>query len=177
MAQCQPASLSGNRWIFGGSVIEMKKPRAGMKAFFIRWVITTIAVLAASHVVKGIGYDRLDALLAASLMLGFANAFLKPILMLLSLPFVVVTFGLFTIVINALLFWMVGSVVHGFHVDGFWSAFWGSLVVSLVTIVLKSLQKERSSMKSPPNMYRPPPSSGNGGSGEGGGGSGRVIDV
>lgn len=141
-----------------------------MKAFFIRWVMTTIAVLVAERVVPGIDYTNWQALLVASLMLGFANAFLKPILMLLSLPFLVLTFGFFTILINSLLLWIVGQVVHGFTVTGFWSAFWGSLVISVVTILLKIIQKERvvvQAARASSVSRRPPGSSG----------GGRVIDV
>jgi len=111
-----------------------------MRAFFIRWAITTFAVLATAHIVPGIGYQNWGSLLAASLVLGLVNAYLKPVLMILSLPLLLLTFGLFTVVINSCLLLLVSRVVHGFHVAGWWSAFWGSLVVSLVTILIKSFQ-------------------------------------
>ncbi len=111
-----------------------------MRTFFLRWLITTIAVLVAAHLVPGIHYEDLGSLFVASLVLGLVNAVLKPILMLLSLPLLLFTFGLFTLVINSALFLLVGELVQGFHVAGWGSAFWGSLVVSLVTILLKSFQ-------------------------------------
>jgi len=103
--------------------------------FLQRWVITTLAVLVAANVVKGIEYDSAAALLLASLLLGFLTAFARPLLLVLSLPLLVVSLGLFILVINALLLWFVGSLVRGFHVAGFWPAFWGALVISIVSLV------------------------------------------
>jgi putative membrane protein len=81
--------------------------------------------------VSGIG----GAILAA-LILGIVNAILRPILVVLSLPLEVVTLGLFTLVINALLFWLVGALHVGLTVDGFWPAFWGSIVLAIVSWVI-----------------------------------------
>lgn len=109
-----------------------------MIAFLIRWGITTIAVMAAAWVIPGIRYDTTGVLLGASLLLGIINAFVRPVLLLLSLPFILVTMGLFIFVVNALLMLLVSSVVPGFSVDGFWSAFFGAIIVSLVNVVLSS---------------------------------------
>src|SRR5882724_6437044 len=97
-----------------------------LKEFLWRWIITTVGVLVAAHVVPGIHYDRghWEALLVATLVLGLLNAFLRPLLMLLSLPLVVFTLGLFTLVINAILLYLVGQIIQGFHVDSFRAAFW-----------------------------------------------------
>lgn len=103
--------------------------------FFQRWIITTLAVLVAANVVKGLTYDHVGALLVASLLLGFLNAFVRPVLYVISLPLVVYTLGMFIFVINALLLWCVGSLVKGFHVAGFWPAFWGALVISTVSLI------------------------------------------
>lgn len=112
-----------------------------MKAFLQRWLINTLAVLIATYVVSGISYGEPIDLFIAALILGILNAILRPLLMLLSLPLLVFTLGLFTLVINALLLmlasWLVGE--NQFHVDGFWSAFFGALVISIVSIVLNSL--------------------------------------
>lgn len=112
-----------------------------MKLFLQRWLINTLAVLVASYLVAGISYGKPLDLIAAALILGILNAILRPILMLLSLPLLIFTLGLFTLVINALLLllasWLVGEA-H-FHVDGFWSAFWGALIISLVSIILNSI--------------------------------------
>ncbi len=108
---------------------------ARAQQFLQRWLITTLAVLVAANVVNGIRYDSLTALLVASLLLGFLTAFARPLLLVLSLPLLVVSLGLFILVINALLLWFVGSLVRGFHVAGFWPAFWGALVISVVSTV------------------------------------------
>ena len=113
-----------------------------LKEFFQRWVITTVAVLVATFVVPGIAYEKGNwlALLIATLVLGLLNAFLRPILMLLSLPFLIVTLGLFTLVINALLLYFVGWLMKpSFRVEDFGAAFWGGLVISLVSLLLNSL--------------------------------------
>ena len=112
-----------------------------MKSFLQRWLINTLAVLVATYLVHGISYGKPIDLFVAALILGVLNAILRPLLMLLSLPLLIFTLGLFTLVINALLLllasWLVGA--SHFHVAGFWSAFWGALVISIVSIILNSL--------------------------------------
>lgn len=111
-----------------------------LKAFIQRWIISTLAVLVATYVVPGIEFDRWQDLLVATLVLGLLNSFLRPLLMLLSLPLLIFTLGLFTIVINAVLLLLVSGLLgRHFIVDGFWSAFWGALVISIVSLLLNSL--------------------------------------
>lgn len=110
-----------------------------MKAFLQSWLVTTLAVAVAANVVRGISYDDWRGLLLASLLLGILNAFLRPILLLLSLPLLLVTLGLFTLVINALLLLLVGNILEGFDVKDFWAAFWGGLVISLVSMAVNAL--------------------------------------
>ena len=110
-----------------------------MKDFIKRWAITTVAVLVAAHVVRGISYDNWPGLIVATLLLGFLNAFLRPLLMFLSLPLLIVTLGLFTFIINATLLYFVGQLVKTFHVATFGAAFWGGLVISLVSMPLNLL--------------------------------------
>jgi len=138
--------------------------------FLQRWVINTLAVLVATHIVNGISYDTVSSLLVASLLFGILITFLRPLLFLLTLPLVVVTLGLFVLVINAALLYLVGSLVKGFHVAGFWPAFWGALVISLISLILNTLTgtgegRVRVRRSTPAN--KPP----------GGDGSGPVIDV
>jgi len=95
--------------------------------------------MVAANVVKGINYDSMTSLLVASLLLGVFNAILRPLLLLLSLPLVIFTLGLFTLVINALLLYFVGELVKSFHVADFGAAFLGALVISLVSIILNSV--------------------------------------
>jgi putative membrane protein len=109
-----------------------------MKPFLIRWLVTTVAVAVAAQL-SGVHCDGWGPLVLASLLLGLANAFVRPVLLLLSLPFIMVTLGLFILVVNGLLFWLVGSgIVPGFRVDGFWSAFFGALIVSIVSWALSA---------------------------------------
>jgi putative membrane protein len=107
-----------------------------MKSALVRWIVLSLAVWAAAAIVPGIGYDSGESLLAAALVLGVLNAFVKPILGILSLPFIVVTLGLFLLVINALLLLLAAWLVPGFHVAGFGSAVGGSLVISVVSFFL-----------------------------------------
>ena len=109
-----------------------------MTAFLIRWLVTTIAVFAAEKIIPGIHCNSAGALLGASLLLGIVNAFVRPILLLLSIPFIIVTMGFFILVVNALMLMLVAQIVPSFSVDGFWNAFFGSIVISLVSWILSS---------------------------------------
>ena len=112
-----------------------------LKDFLKRWLINTVAVLVAAHVVSGISYDREDwlSLILATLVLGILNTFIRPVLMLLSLPLVIVTLGLFTIVINAMLLYFVGALFKTFDVDSFGAALLGAIVISVISLVLNLL--------------------------------------
>lgn len=110
----------------------------GIKQFVFRWATTTVAMMVASSVIHGIRYDTMAALIGASLLLGILNAFVRPVLLILSAPVILITLGLFIFVLNALLLLLVHGVVVGFHVDSFWSAFWGAIVVSFVSWLLSA---------------------------------------
>jgi putative membrane protein len=112
-----------------------------LKAFIQSWLITTVAVLAAAHVVNGITYEKPMDLLVATLLLGLLNAFVKPVLMFLSLPLLLLTLGLFTLVINAGLLLMVGELVKGFHVASFWAACKGAILMAFISIILNSFAR------------------------------------
>jgi len=115
----------------------MPKP---LKEFLQRWLIGTVACLVATYVVPGINYQHWPDLLVATFILGILNTFVRPLLLLLSLPFLIFTLGLFTLVINALLLYFVGSLLRPrFMVDSFSAAFWGALVITLITLLLNSL--------------------------------------
>src|SRR5579862_9204425 len=90
-----------------------------LKAFLLRWLINTAAVLVAAQIVRGISYDSTTGLLVAAFVLGVLNAFLRPLLLLVSLPLLILTLGLFTLFINAFLLYLVGSILKPFHVDSF----------------------------------------------------------
>jgi len=112
-----------------------------IKAFIQRWIISTLAVLVATYIVPGIKYGDWQDLLVATLVLGLLNGFVRPVLMLLSLPLLIVTLGLFTLVINALLLLLVSGLLgqENFKVDGFGSALLGALVISIISLLLNSL--------------------------------------
>lgn len=110
-----------------------------MDSLLLRWAVLCLAVFVAANVsFLGISYDSWTALAVAALMLGVVNSFVKPVLMLLTFPFILVSFGIFILFINAWLFYLVGFLVKGFHVDSFGSALGGSIVVSLVNLLLST---------------------------------------
>lgn len=105
-----------------------------MFSFLLRWLVTTLSVFVAAHVVPGVSYSgEWSSLLGASLLLGILNAFVRPALLLLSLPWIIITMGIFILILNALLLMFVSAVIPGFVVSGFWSAFFGAIVISLVS--------------------------------------------
>ena len=108
----------------------------------LRWVISAAALLLISYYVPGIVVVSFYAALVASLILGLINALIRPFLIILTLPINILTLGIFTLVINALMFWLASSVVKGFFVFGFWPAFWGALIMSLVSWAVSSLFKK-----------------------------------
>lgn len=110
-----------------------------MKAFVLRWLITALSVLAAVKIIPGIRCESAGALFATALLLGIINAFIRPVLLLLSLPFILVTLGFFILVINALILQMVDGIVPGFVVQGFKPAFFGAILISFVSWILSSL--------------------------------------
>lgn len=101
--------------------------------FLLRAVFAGLGLWVASVFVPGVSFAGSGSLIAAALLLGLVNAFVRPILFLLTLPFVLVTFGLFLIVINAAMLMLVAAMLKGFEVHGLWAAILGSLVVSLAS--------------------------------------------
>lgn len=109
-----------------------------MRHFVFRWAVITVAVMVASSLLNGIRYDSVAALVGAALLLGIFNAFVRPVLLILSAPLILVTLGFFILVVNALMLLVVPSIVGGFHVDGFGSAFWGAIIVSIISWLLSA---------------------------------------
>ena len=109
-----------------------------MRHFVFRWAITTVAVMVASSLIHGIRYDNTASLIGAALLLGILNAFVRPVLLLLSAPLILLTLGFFILILNGLMLFLVPSIVIGFHVDSFGSAFWGAIVISLVSWLLSA---------------------------------------
>ena len=109
-----------------------------MHGLLLRWLILTVAILVAAYVIEGIQVSGFLSAFFAAAVLGILNAFFRPILIILTLPINILSMGLFTFVINALLLMMASGVIPGFQVRGFWSAILGSLIISLVNWFLSS---------------------------------------
>lgn len=120
----------------------------------VRWLVLALGVVLATRLVNGISYDSGATLLVVVLLLSFFNAILKPLLLLFTLPFIVLTMGLGVILINALLFLWVGKLVEGFYVASFWVAVKGAIVVSLTNLVVSAFV--RSPKREGPKPPAPP---------------------
>jgi putative membrane protein len=113
-----------------------------MLNFIIRLIVNAIALLIVAYVVPGVHVDTFTGAIIAALVLGIVNAILRPLLFILTLPLQILTLGLFTLIINGFLFWLVAHLGIGLHVDGYWSAFLAAIVLSIVSFVLSLLLKE-----------------------------------
>jgi putative membrane protein len=107
---------------------------------FIHWIVSALAIIVAAYLIPGVHVTILSALVLA-IVLGVINIFLKPIIVLITLPINIVTLGLFSLVINALLIMLAALIVPNFSVDGFWWALLFSLVLSLVNAVFGAMSK------------------------------------
>ena len=110
-----------------------------LAGFFIQWGITSLSLWVASLLFNGIRFSSTGSLIVSALLLGFANAVLRPLLVILTLPLTLVTLGFFLLVINALMLLLVAKVVSGFKISGFWTAFFASLFISILSMALGSL--------------------------------------
>jgi putative membrane protein len=110
-----------------------------MGILLIHWLITTASLLIVSYLFRGIEIRGLGAALIAPIVIGLINATIGFVLKLLTFPLTLLTFGLFLLVINALMLQLASFLVPGFVVSGFWSAFFGAIVLSLVSMILRSL--------------------------------------
>jgi putative membrane protein len=113
----------------------------GTIRLLISWLATSLAVYFADWLFEGIRVQDFWTAVWVAALLGLLNAFIKPILQLISVPLIVVTFGLFLLVINAIMLLFVSELVAKFEVDGFWPALWGSIVISFVTYLLNPTRK------------------------------------
>lgn len=99
----------------------------------LRWVLNAVALMLIPEIITMVQVDSYTAALISAVLLGFVNAIIRPLLVLITLPITILTLGLFTLVINALMFWSVSGLVKGFVVPDFSTAFWGALAYSLLT--------------------------------------------
>ena len=136
-----------------------------MNGLLIRWLTLTAAIIFTAYLLDGIQVSGFVSAFFAAAMLGILNALFRPILILLTLPLNILTLGLFTFVINALMLKMASGVISGFDVHGFWSAIFGSLIISLVSWLLNAFINERGTItyysvnqrpRHPHYQHRPP---------------------
>ena len=113
------------------------------RGLLIRWLILTIAIFITAYLIDGIYVAGFLSAFFAAAILGLLNAFFRPILLILTLPINILSLGLFTFIINAMLLMMVSGLIPGFQVYGFWSAVFGSLLISLVSWLLTSFIDKR----------------------------------
>jgi len=102
----------------------------------VRWLLSAVALLAVAHLYSGVQVTSFTAALIAAFVIGLLNTIVRPVLVVLTLPVTVVTLGLFLFVINAFMFWAAASVLNGFHVSGFGAALLGSLIYSVLGMVI-----------------------------------------
>jgi len=105
----------------------------------IRWVLYSASLLLTAWIVPGITITGFNIALLATALIGLVNIFIKPILLILTLPINILTLGLFTLVINALLLLLVAKLINGFEIAGFWSAFLGALIFSILSVVISGI--------------------------------------
>ena len=125
-----------------------------MNGIIVRWLTTTAAIVFTSYLLDGIHVSGFLSALFAAAMLGILNAFFRPIALLLTLPINILSLGFFTFVINALMLKMASAVITGFDVIGFWSAIFGSLLISIISWLLSSFINDRGTVTYFDSEYR-----------------------
>jgi putative membrane protein len=120
---------------FGGHRVPTLREK-NMIRLLIVWVLNAVALMAVAYLMPTIHVTSFVSALIAAFALGFVNTLIRPVLTLLTLPISVLTLGFFYLVLNGLLFWMVGKLLNGFSVDGFWAAVFGGLLYGLISWAL-----------------------------------------
>jgi len=118
-----------------------------MHGITIRWLTLTFAIIVTSYLVDGIQVSGFFSAVFAAAVLGILNAFFRPIILILTLPINILTMGLFTFVINALLLMMASGIISGFNVYGFWSAVFGALLISVVSWLINGFIGDRGTVE------------------------------
>lgn len=127
-----------------------------MRGLLIRFAVTAVAVFLATSIVPGIEAQSVSAGIAAVIVLSFLNAIIRPILYLFSIPFIILTLGLFMVLINALLLQLVSVLVKGFVVEGFWPSVFGALLISVVSSILNVWVSDQGQIEVVVHKQRPP---------------------
>jgi putative membrane protein len=110
-----------------------------LREFLAHWGVTALALWLTSFIFHGISFSSKKSLLISALLLGFVNAVIRPVVIILTIPLTLVTFGLFLLVINAVMMLLVSALVRGFRISGFWTAFFASILVTLISIFVSML--------------------------------------
>lgn len=110
-----------------------------MPTLLVRWLVNAAALLALPYIYDGVRVEGITAALVAAAVLGIVNAVIRPILLVLTVPLNILTLGLFTFVINALMLWLAAALVSGFEVTGFAGAFIGSLLLTVISAVISAV--------------------------------------
>ena len=141
-----------------------------MTKLLVNWLISALSLVVVANVIRGFQISGFGAALIAAIVIGFVNGTIGFVLKLITFPLSIITLGLFWFVINALMLYCVGWLLHGFHVDSFWWAFGGALIISIVSVPLNLITGlSRTKLEFRHHQNRRPP--------DGPGGSGPVIDV
>lgn len=117
----------------------------------IKWIALTAAIMVTSYLIDGISVDGLPSAFLAAAVLSILNVFLRPIALILTLPVNILSLGLFTFVINAFMLIITSKLISGFNVDGFWSAIFGSLLISIVSWVINMIAADKVPVKNVKN--------------------------
>ena len=110
-----------------------------MPYFLAKWLINALSIFIVAHIVKGIEVSSTSVVLVIALVLGIINAFVRPLIILITLPINILTLGIFTLFINGALFYLVSKIVKGFTITGFWTAFCGYILFSVISFLLSLL--------------------------------------
>ena len=118
-----------------------------MRGFIIRWVVNAIALVMTAAILKGVNFNGILAPFVAALVIGVLNAIVRPVLIIITLPINILTLGLFTFVVNAVMIQITANVVSGFQVTGFWAAFVGAIFMSIVSFILSFFINDKGSIE------------------------------
>lgn len=133
-----------------------------LTVFLLQWAVTALSLWVSSHVFSGIKFASVPALVISALLLGFANALVRPVLIILTLPLTFLTLGFFLLVINALMIMLVSALVRGFTVSGFWTAFFAAIFIWALSLCIGGFIGGSSTGRGPLPLASPPPVSSGG---------------
>lgn len=120
----------------------------------LRWVVNALVLMLIPYIVGGVAVDSFYIALVVAIVLALVNSFLRPILVVLSLPINILTLGLFTLIINGFCFWFVSTFIKGFNITNFWAAFWAALVYAIIALIINSITGSAEKIATRPKKIR-----------------------